>query len=176
MLNALPTDKKEILLIAQNSYYDCRFILEYLQNVQPIVKSVRFSHFKATYYNPQAKNKINIIVKDSYNLIPMPLRDFGKCFEFDVNKEVMPYGVYTYENVNMGAVSIQSALGLLKDDDKTHKKFNDIYAKGNDRFIKAFQVFKVLIDNVDKLVTPMELTDEVLNTQFYDKVDDYKTL
>ena len=30
MLNALPTDKKEILLIAHNSDYDCRFILEYL--------------------------------------------------------------------------------------------------------------------------------------------------
>ena len=33
MLNASPTDKKEILLIAHNSDYDCRFISEYLQNV-----------------------------------------------------------------------------------------------------------------------------------------------
>ena len=40
----------------------------------------------------------------------MPLRDFGKCFELDVNEEVMPYNVYTYENDNMGACSIQSAL------------------------------------------------------------------
>ena len=29
MLNALPTDMKEILLIAHNSDYDCIFILEY---------------------------------------------------------------------------------------------------------------------------------------------------
>ena len=34
----------------------------------------------------------------------------------------------------------------------------------------------MLIDTGDKLITPMELTYEVLNTQFYDKVDDYKTL
>ena len=34
----------------------------------------------------------------------------------------------------------------------------------------------MLTDNVDKLTTPMELTDEVLNTQFYDKVHDCKTL
>ena len=34
----------------------------------------------------------------------------------------------------------------------------------------------MLVDTVDKLITPMELTDEVLNTQFHDKVDDYKTL
>ena len=34
----------------------------------------------------------------------------------------------------------------------------------------------MLGDNVDKVTTPMELTDEVLNTQFYYKVNDYKTL
>jgi len=73
MLNALPTDKKEILLIAHNSDYDCRLILEYLQNVKPIVKSGRFLQIKATYYNPIRKKKINIIVKDSYKLIPMAL-------------------------------------------------------------------------------------------------------
>ena len=28
--------------------------------------------------------------------------------------------------------------------------------------------------NGDALITPMELTDEVMNTQLYDKVDDYK--
>ena len=31
MLNALPTNKHEILLIAHNADYDCRFILQYLQ-------------------------------------------------------------------------------------------------------------------------------------------------
>ena len=64
----------------------------------------------------------------------------------------------------------------IKDCNKIYKKFNDTYKRANDRFIKAFQVFKMLIENVDKLITPMELTDEVLNTHFYDKVDDYKTL
>ena len=56
------------------------------------------------------------------------------------------------------------------------KTYNDKYKKGNDRFVKAFQVFKILIDTVDKLIIPMELTDEVLNTQFYHKVEKYKTL
>ena len=82
------------------------------------MKSGRFLQIKATYYNPIRKKKINIIVKDSYKLIPMKLERFGKCFKLDVNKEVMSYGVYTYENVSMGACSIQSALDILKDDDK----------------------------------------------------------
>ncbi len=38
MLNALPTDKDELLLIAHNSNYDCRFILKYLQKVSTIQK------------------------------------------------------------------------------------------------------------------------------------------
>ena len=117
MLNDLPHDKGEILLIAHSSDYDCRFILDYLQTVKPIVKSNRFLQIKATYYNPVAKKKINIIVKYNYKLIPMPLRDFGKCFKLDGHKEVMPYGVYTYENVSMGVCSIQSALYSIKDDD-----------------------------------------------------------
>ena len=87
------------------------------------MKSDRFLQIKAPYYNPEAKKTINIIAKDSYKLIPMPLRDVGKCFKLDVNKEVMPYNVYTYENVNMGACLIQSALDILKDDDE--QKFLD---------------------------------------------------
>ena len=64
----------------------------------------------------------------------------------------------------------------IKGCNKTSKKFNDKCKKGSDIFIKAFQVFKILIGTVDKLIIPMELTDEVLNTQFYDKVEGYKTL
>ena len=104
------------MLIAHNSYYDYRFILEYLQNVKPIVKSNRFLQIKATYFNPIHKNKIEIIVKDSYKLIPLPLREFGECFKLACHKEVMPHGVYTHQNVNNGSCSVQPSLDILKDD------------------------------------------------------------
>ena len=32
------------------------------------------------------------------------------------------------------------------------------------------------MDNVGSQITPMELTDDIMNTQLYAKVDDYKTL
>ena len=51
----------------------------------------------------------------------MPLRDFDKCFKFDGSKEVVPYNVYTYENVTMGACSIKSALDIIKDACKKKK-------------------------------------------------------
>ena len=42
--------------------------------------------------------------------------------------------------------------------------------------MKSSQIFKMLMDNVGKLITPMELADEVLNTQLYAKVNVYNTL
>ena len=101
------------------------------------MKSDKFLQVKATYSNPKSEKAINIIVKDSHKVIPMPLILFGKCFKLDVNKEVMPYGVYTYEHVSMGACSIQSALDILKDDDKQQisdnlEKWDCVLGKGMD--------------------------------------------
>ena len=48
----------------------------------------------------------------------MPLRAFGKCFNLDCYKEDMPYGLYTHQNVDMGACRIQGALDILKDEDE----------------------------------------------------------
>ena len=45
-----------------------------------------------------------------------------------------------------------------------------------DRFIKAFHLFKILINNIGSLISPMPLTEEVMRTQFYDKVGNYETL
>ena len=80
MLNALPTDNAEILLIAHTSDYDCRFILEYLQNVKPIVTSNRFLQVKATYYNPIAKKKFKLVVKRFLHMNPNTIKRFWQMF------------------------------------------------------------------------------------------------
>ena len=61
MLNALPTDKQYILLIADNSDYDFIFILEYLENVKPIVKKEGVSYKLKRHTTTQcnATNKDN---------------------------------------------------------------------------------------------------------------------
>ena len=112
--------KDEISLIAHNSDYGCIFLLEYLEIVKPVAKCEKLLQIRATYYNPKSKTKIHIIVGVSHKLIPMALREFCKSFKLDVSREVMPYNVYTYGNVIMGACSIQSALDILKDDDRQH--------------------------------------------------------
>ena len=67
---------------------------------------------------------MDVIVKGSYKLTPMPLRDDGKRFKFGVNREAMPYNVYTYENVIMGACSIQSVLDIPEDGGKQQLLYN----------------------------------------------------
>ena len=63
-----------MLLIAHNSYFDCIFILEYLENGKPIVKGCRFLQIKATHYNPIKRKNITVTMNDSYKLIPMALK------------------------------------------------------------------------------------------------------
>jgi len=103
---------------------------------------------------------------------------YGKDFDEKYNLGLVKghYFINDYTELTSYCLDHYEEIKDIKDCNKIYKKFNDKYKKCNDRFIKSVQVFKIMIDNVDKLITPMELTDEVLNTQFYDKVDDYKTL
>ena len=57
-----------------------------------------------------------------------------------------------------------------------YEKRNEKYKNSSGVFIAAFQLFKLLMNNIDTLIIKMPLTDEILYTQFYDKVDECKTL
>ena len=99
MLNNLPA-KPFIMLIAHNANYDCRFLLKYLHNDAPLVKGSRIQSCSATFYrNGDPRKKVDIQIKDSVKVINMPLRGFGKSFNLDVEKEIMPYQLYTKENI-----------------------------------------------------------------------------
>jgi len=86
-----------VVLIAHNCYYDFNFVVEHLYKVRnPIFKGNGLISCEATfYYNHK---RINLKFKDSYKLITMPLRKFGKCFKLDQKKEIMPYNAYNIRN------------------------------------------------------------------------------
>ena len=69
-----------------------------------------------------------------------------------------------YTELTSYSLSNYEEIKDIKDCNKTYRKFTDKHKRGTDRFIKAFQLLKMLMDNVGKLITPMELTDEVSNT------------
>ena len=64
------------------------------------------------------------------------------------------------------------------DEVKDLKHCNTIYNKTHHRktvrFVKACQLFNIIINNVGTLIQNMPLTEEVMIPKFYDRVDEYK--
>ena len=73
------------------------------------------------------------------------------------------YFINDYTELTSYCLDNYEEVKYIKDCNQIYREINDKYKRGSDKVIKAFQVFKMLIDNVDKLITPMELTDDVLN-------------
>ena len=74
------------------------------------------------------------------------------------------YSINGYTELTSYCLENYEEIKDIKDCNNIFKKYKDKYKKCNDRFIEAFQLFKMLMDSVDKFITPMELTDEVLHT------------
>jgi hypothetical protein len=100
-LDSLP---EKCTIMAHNASYDRCFIVHFLQNITEISRGTHILTMSGTYFGKQ------ITIKDSYNLISMPLRNFGKTFKLDTEKEVMPYSVYTHENIAKRFVSLEEIL------------------------------------------------------------------
>lgn len=95
LLNNLPS--KYVVLIAHNCYYDFQFLMKYLNSVhKPIFKGNGLVSCDAIYYSNNTPYCVKF--KDSYKLISMPLKKFGKCFNLEQKKEIMPYDAYNYRN------------------------------------------------------------------------------
>lgn len=99
-LDNLPQDKGDnIMLIAHNCGYDYKFLFDLLSSMKPVMKGSGLMTCDATYYKNKVNSKEleftwNIRLKDSYKLIPEPLRKFGKMFKLKQGKEVIPYKLY----------------------------------------------------------------------------------
>jgi hypothetical protein len=105
--------KRNTRLIAHNATYDFRFLIAYLRNVSELARGNKLISAKGRF------NDFNIEIKDSYHLITMPLRNFPKVFAIENTvKEVMPYTLYTDDNITKRYVSIEEALKLVADDEK----------------------------------------------------------
>jgi len=105
--------KQNTRLIAHNATYDFRFLIQYLRNVSELARGNKLISAKGRF------NDYEIEIKDSYHLITMPLRNFPKVFAIENTvKEVMPYTLYTEDNIEKRLVPIDEALSLISDDEK----------------------------------------------------------
>ena len=112
-LQMLRSLRNNTRLIAHNATYDYRFLIEHLWKIEEIARGTRLISLKARFGN--ANKYINIEIKDSYHLISMPLRAFPKVFNLEYEKEIMPYKLYTQENIEKRFLNIQEVVNNFID-------------------------------------------------------------
>ena len=118
---------KKVRLIAHNAGYDWRYISPYLSQIKTIEKGTGLMWAEAVYYSNDMHLKIE--VKDSLKMINMPLKKFGKTFNLDVKKEIMPYELYSEENVKETYIDIDECLKFVDKDN--HEEYLDNCNKWN---------------------------------------------
>jgi hypothetical protein len=123
---------KGVRLIAHNAGYDFNFIVRHLFRVSCIYRGshlIAASGFYTSYRNHE-KLTFKIDIKDSYNMISSPLRDFSGMFGLPFTKEVMPYDLYNTPGIiQQRYINIDYALTFVKENDK--KQFLDNIEKWN---------------------------------------------
>lgn len=114
MLNFLSVNS---LLIAHNAGgYDFNFLVKYLYRINECCNGGSTMSADGIFYNRNTKKSIQIKIKDSLKMINMSLKKFGKTFQLDVMKEIMPYSIYTTENIKKVYVEINEALQSIEND------------------------------------------------------------
>lgn len=103
-------DAKKYRMIAHNAGFDYRFMMKYLFADEQKTKGNGLMNAKGKFYYSKTKTSYDFEFKDSYKLITMPLRDFGKCFNLPQEKEVFPYCLYNdYNNLLKAFVPVEKA-------------------------------------------------------------------
>ena len=61
---------------------------------------------------------IRLIFLDSLNFLPMRLKEFGGVFNLDIKKEILPYDLYTTENINKVYIPIDECLKYVNEEEQ----------------------------------------------------------
>ena len=110
----IPSPPK-IRLIAHNAGYDFRFLVKYLHRLESIEKGNGLMIANAMYYKDD--KWLALEIKDSMKMINMPLKKFGKSFGLDVKKEIMPYDLYSEENIEKTYIPLDECLKYVDEKD-----------------------------------------------------------
>ena len=121
MLAYLSSLNINVRLIAHNATYDYCFLMNHLRNIRKneLCRGSRLISVTGDFGSSNKPMKVQI--KDSYHLISMPLRDFPKTFNLETSKEIMPYKLYTKENIEKRFMNVKYVLeNFIAEEDKFH--------------------------------------------------------
>ena len=137
-----------IAVYFHNLNYDMTFILPFIPTSQTIkITEVNNRIIGFRWFCPLTQRSIHF--RDSYAMISAPLRDFGKMFGLNIEKEIFPYNYYTTTNFETDNVyerptpSIDKYLSYYSDPEELETKLrhlgfigpnNTVYAHGYSRY------------------------------------------
>ena len=131
--------------IAHNATYDYRFIVSLLHNIKELCRGTRLISCTAKFGDKFVQ------IKDSFHLISKPLREFPSMFGIENTvKEVMPYKLYTQDNIKKQFVPIVEALTYIKSKEDKNQFLKNIerwnLRKGDDYDIIEYSSLYCKID------------------------------
>lgn len=128
MLAYLNSLNINVRLIAHNATYDYRFLIHYIRDIKELSRGNHLISLKGKFGS--SDNFMKIEIKDSYHLISMGLKKFPEVFGLTDCKEVMPYNLYTKENIDKKFMNVDYVLNnYIVDADK--QQFLDNLNKWN---------------------------------------------
>jgi len=104
--------KNKSIVYFHNLKYDWQQIFGNVYIIKATEKDNQLYKMTVKYFDK------TITFKDSYKMISSPLRDFSEMFKLEITKDIMPYDLYTQDNINNFDESIDLALQYIKDKDK----------------------------------------------------------
>ena len=110
-------------LIAHNLTYDWTFLsqAEGVSSIQPpIEKNGKTMQAEFNFYKTPFKATCSLQRMG----MSIPLKKFKKCFGVDVEKDIMPYGVCTVDNINKRYIPLNACLNHLRQSEHEDFKIN----------------------------------------------------
>ena len=104
--------KQKSTVYFHNLKYDWQQIFDKVFITKAIEKDGQLYKMKVKYFGK------SITFMDSYKMISEPLRNFPSMFNLESFKDIMPYELYTQENIKEFDISIDEALKYIKEEDK----------------------------------------------------------
>ena len=132
-INFLKAMPNNTLIYFHNLSYDITFIINYLASIMdnPIIKNGRTYSLMGIFKTGDELR--TLLFKDSYAIIPHPLKRFPIMFNLDSGKkEIFPYNYYSFNRSNQIYGNIDEALQYIKPEDKDSFIQNiEEFAKGS---------------------------------------------
>ena len=135
MLKALSEKYKDkhFFLVAHNLGYDFRHLEPFLKHISLLERGTSIMRGSGTFKHPNTNRKHFITVQDSWAFLSCKLAKFGEMFNLKIAKEILPYSIYTEENVRKRYLPLEEVLnnkeGFNKEDFEAKLREQNCFCK-----------------------------------------------